>query len=142
VGGVEKASPVDFQVLPSGRVSVPVVPKVSPVDFHVLPSGKVSVPVVPKVSPPDPQADPSGKERAVPVPKTRPVDFHTDPSAKLMTDPEEKSKIPLDPKVTVVLKTEGVFPEKSVPRVPLEPVSQRFVPSHSMLEGTGGVING
>ena len=115
---------------------------ISPLPLHVDPSGKVSVPVVPKVSPPDPQAEPSGKERVVPVPKTRPVDFHTDPSAKLMTDPEEKSKIPLDPKVTVVLKVAGAFPEKIVPLVPSLPVSHIFVPSHSMLEGTGGVING
>ena len=76
---------------------------------------------------------PSGKEMLVPEPKTRRVDFQTDPSAKLITEPVVKSKTPLLPNVTVLLKVEGAFPEKTDPRFPDLSVTKdwfRHIPGH------------
>ena len=115
---------------------------VSPELVHLLPSGKVSVPLVPNINPEESQADPSGKDRLVPVPKIKPVDFQTDPSAKLITEPVLKSSIPDEPKVTVLLNSEGAFPLKTDPLVPFLPVNQRFVPSYSRALGTVGDTRG
>ena len=85
---------------------------------------------------------PSGRDRDVLEPKINPVDFQTEPSAKLITDPVLKSSIPDEPKVTVLLNSEGAFPLKTEPLVPFLPVNQRLVPSYSKALGMVGETKG